>query len=207
MALIAVALAVAGVVAFQALRPQAREPAYQGKPLSFWLDGLKVHQGHLPQRLQRSAAASEIAERAIREIGTNAVPSLLKMLRAKDSVMVSRCGLLWARYSRHVRHAPPWIQYPPWWRHQAAFLHEEASRAFVLLGTNAEQAVPELIRMNEQDISPTDQWAIFGALWAINPEALRMGVPVFLRRAETPTLSSGSRQLRCWPLPAVHPNR
>jgi hypothetical protein len=182
-ALIAAVVAVAGVVAFQALRPQAREPVYQGKPLSFWLDGLMVQQAHLPPRLQRSAEESEMAEQAIRQIGTNAIPTLLKMLRNKNSVVVSRLVFTWERYVRPMRHVPAWFQYPPWWRHRAAFLHQEATSAFVLLGTNAQQAVPELIRINEQNIPPTEQLGMFLALRAIGPEALRIGVPVFLRRA------------------------
>ena len=55
----------------------APEPVYRGKPLSYWLDGLRPgFRG--PQSIADS-------QNALRAAGTNAVPTLLKMLAARDS--------------------------------------------------------------------------------------------------------------------------
>src|SRR5438093_3524857 len=72
---LAVLLAViATVAAFMALRP--REPVYQGKRLSEWLEEFsRVGRGQINQE----------AENAIRQIGTNALPFLVADLCRKDS--------------------------------------------------------------------------------------------------------------------------
>ena len=57
--------------------PGPPEPVYQGRRLSDWL---KAH-----DRFSR-----EEAEEAVRRIGTNAIPSLLGMFRAKDSALKTR---------------------------------------------------------------------------------------------------------------------
>ncbi|MCX6925106.1 MAG: hypothetical protein NT154_18120, partial [Verrucomicrobia bacterium] len=67
-----VLLALAGVTAWLVWR--AREPVYQGEPLSFWLEGNELN----------SMNSGQI-DALVREIGTNALPNLLRMLRAKDS--------------------------------------------------------------------------------------------------------------------------
>src|SRR4051812_24470518 len=56
----------------------SREPAYAGKPLSYWLrqDFWSIRGGKGP---------SPQAEDAVRQIGTNALPTLIRMLRARDS--------------------------------------------------------------------------------------------------------------------------
>src|SRR5260370_5750943 len=72
-------IAVLGGFAWLILSPPS-EPMYQGKTLSFWCDQYTANS--LPEsdiELQKQA------ETAIRAIGTNAVPTLLRMLKAKDS--------------------------------------------------------------------------------------------------------------------------
>ena len=65
---------VAVAIGFFALRP--REPVYQGKRLSEWLaDFNRAGRGQIDQA----------AERAIRQIGTNALPFLLTDLSTLDS--------------------------------------------------------------------------------------------------------------------------
>jgi hypothetical protein len=59
-------VAVVGGLAWQVTRP--REPVYQGKPLSYWL----------------VRPARDPNFNALRALGTNAIPTLLQMLRAKD---------------------------------------------------------------------------------------------------------------------------
>jgi hypothetical protein len=57
-----------------------REPSYRGKPLSFWLlraEAAEVLDPKDPKFIE--------CREAIRGIGTNAIPMLLRILRAKDS--------------------------------------------------------------------------------------------------------------------------
>src|SRR4051812_21602182 len=58
---------------------RSREPSYQGEPLSFWLSRAveKGFDEDNPEVIR--------CREAIRAIGTNAVPMLLRILRAKDS--------------------------------------------------------------------------------------------------------------------------
>jgi HEAT repeat protein len=80
---IALGLLAASAVAFVGLRP--REPAYEGKKLSEWLKIFGNSTG----------GAYEEAEAAIQQIGTNALPTLLEMLRSKDSwLKVKLIGLV-----------------------------------------------------------------------------------------------------------------
>ncbi|MDB6109439.1 MAG: repeat protein [Pedosphaera sp.] len=69
-----VVIALLPAVAWQVRRP--RQPAYQGKTISAWLD-----QYSHPTPLQ----SRDTAQAAIQNIGTNAIPVLLKMIRTHDS--------------------------------------------------------------------------------------------------------------------------
>ena len=76
------ALALAGAI-WQAAR--SREPVYQGKPLSFWLEqysGQISGGAFIPNRTK---AVREQAATAIRHIGTNAIPWLLALAAVEDS--------------------------------------------------------------------------------------------------------------------------
>jgi HEAT repeat protein len=53
------------------------EPMYEGKPLSFWLEGYISN--------VRTETSQQQADHAMAAIGTNAIPTLLKMIRAEDS--------------------------------------------------------------------------------------------------------------------------
>jgi len=64
-------VAIAGVIAWQVLH--LREPAYQGKRLSVWL-----------QNYSPDGDSPEVDD-AVRTMGTNVIPTLLGMLRAEDS--------------------------------------------------------------------------------------------------------------------------
>lgn len=64
---------VVGATAFVALRP--REPVYQGKRLSEWV---KIY-------ANSTGTDQKHAVLAIRQAGTNALPTLLRMLRSRDS--------------------------------------------------------------------------------------------------------------------------
>jgi hypothetical protein len=77
--IIVAAVSLAGI-AFWLLRP--REPEYQGRPLSAWLEDLTTG---------RDGVQLERARQAIQEIGTNAVPELLILIQKEDS----KLRMLW----------------------------------------------------------------------------------------------------------------
>ena len=103
------------------------------------------------------------------------------MLREKDSILFSRLIRLWARHIRDVGWLPVGVRYPDWYQNQAACRNDEAAIGFMFLGTNAQPAVPALIKIYEQNISPRSQVAASRALIAIWPAA-PTAIPSFLRR-------------------------
>src|ERR1035441_2154889 len=78
-ALAVLVTAALAVVGWQVLRPPEPEPVYQGKPLSSWLN-YRTALKPMPRKIQEQEA-----DDAVRQAGTNALSTLLRMLRAKDS--------------------------------------------------------------------------------------------------------------------------
>src|ERR1700687_4598345 len=78
-------VAVIGGLLYLALPP--REPSYQGKPLSYWL--AKCEEVGTISADTKDPKERECRE-AIRHIGTNAIPALLRKLQAKDSALKSQ---------------------------------------------------------------------------------------------------------------------
>jgi HEAT repeat protein len=117
--ILAVVLLLQGV-----LRP--REPVYQGKRLSAWLRELDSWPGK----------SSEPAAKAIREIGTNALPYLVSALQADDaslkvklSEFLGRLGLV----KFQIRLAEE--------------RRDTACKALLILGPMASNAIPDIRRM------------------------------------------------------------
>jgi len=102
------------------------------------------------------------------------------MLRAKDSALFSKLIKLWNRHISEIHPLPVWVRYPDWYQNQAACRNDEAAIGFMFLGTKAQPAVPALIKIYEQNISPRSQVAASRALIAIWPAA-PTAVPSFLR--------------------------
>ena len=133
---------VLGLLVWQA--PGPREPVFEGRTLTSWLDHHVATSAASPPY---NSPGWKKADEALRSIGTNAIPTLLEMIRAKDPPPVLLKLLETAR-----RHGWTRINY------QYAFSrHEEAEYAFQVLETNAASAVPELIRIYEEDVSPSSQ--------------------------------------------------
>lgn len=129
---------VVGVVWWRSAGPP--EPVYQGRPLSSWLDH---HVASSSARPPYGSPAWKEADEAIRHIGTNAVPTLVRMLRAKDKPDFVLKLMDWGR-----RHGLPGMQY-----RRASAQHEEAEYAFEMLGADAVSAVPDLIEIYRRNIS------------------------------------------------------
>src|SRR5437879_1633304 len=76
--------AIVGWVEWHAMRPHG--PLYKGKHLSYWL------RGYTPPKADRPGEPTELeAKKAVHQIGTNAIPTLLQFLRAKDSTLTRWC--------------------------------------------------------------------------------------------------------------------
>jgi hypothetical protein len=160
------ALVIVGVFILALLGGNSSEPVYQGKTLSLWLDDY-FHS----RWTSHDPVARKNAEEAVRQIGTNAIPTLLKMMRAQNP---SPRVLKLLELDRSRRLAK--ILYP-----RSAFQrHDQALEAFRILNTNAACAVPELIEICDDSRYPTSQESAMGALAQIGPAA-KAAIPVLLR--------------------------
>jgi HEAT repeat protein len=96
-----------------------REPIYQGKSLSIWLEGYDVSMNEL---LRNNGSKIRELDKIVSEFGTNAIPTLLQLLREED-------------FKGHDIHSNG----------------NEASNGFRALGVNAKDAVPSLTKIYEQN--------------------------------------------------------
>jgi hypothetical protein len=171
-----------------------REPVYQGKRLSGWLTAYRgwhlnltssstaldffgpVYQV-LPVRLplQPSAAEQESqwhqADEALQQVGAEAIPTLLRMLRAKDSTLklrainlLQRCNVIKTEYVTASE-----------WNGIAAIAFSQLE-----LGTNAQAAAASLIEIAKDDISAESRIMAIQSLGFIGPPA-KEAVPSLLR--------------------------
>jgi HEAT repeats len=159
------------------LRPG--EPSYNGRTLSSWLTDYG-----------RVSTGDSEPDEAVRHIGTNAIPILLEMLRAKDSPLKKKSIKLLDRQDL-VR-----IEITT----DTAKAYE-AALAFNALGAGAVSAVPDLIKIYEQKISVTSQYSTAEALGGIGPTATD-AIPALLQG-----LKSTNAEVRCdtvWALGRIH---
>jgi HEAT repeat protein len=133
-ALAVLLVALAGVIIWQVLRE--REPIYQGKPLSVWL--LQYGTNHWSEGHWCASRKGELdtqAENAIRQIGTNAIPTCLRIISTRDSLLFKLVSLLPERWLPLVyRPSPPEYQF-------------RGAYGLIALGADAKPAVPALISL------------------------------------------------------------
>ncbi len=170
-------IAVVSGLTWQVSRPD--ELYYNGKPLREWLKDFSF-----------GVSDSREAEDAVRHIGTNAIPTLLSMLRAKDSGLKIRFGKLFARQS--------WIKIKIT---SAENKNLAAAYAFGVLAADAKSAVPELIQIYEKNISTESQCATADALGAIGPAATN-AISALLRGLKT--TNDTVRWDTVWALGKIH---
>lgn len=114
--------------------PSARssEPSYNGKPLSEWL--LILKEGH-------TESGEQDAQAAIRQIGTNGIPTLVDLLGVYDDWSAKR--VLSKLHNKDLTAYVKWDENP---YSRAKSLRELGLNGFSILGTNAESAVPQIIK-------------------------------------------------------------
>jgi PBS lyase HEAT-like repeat len=156
-----------------------RQPTYNGKLLSYWLSR---YENRILGKAALNSSEQQEADKAVREIGTNAIPYLLKLAGRKDSALKQRMLSIYRRQS--------FLKLPI---HDAQFYHVEASCGFVALREKAKPAVPGLIRLLKdadhqvREIAASD-------LGMIGPEA-EEAIPAILplldeQNRGTPTLEA-----------------
>jgi hypothetical protein len=137
-----------GGLLFMASAP--KEPAYDGKKLSAWLDELVALNN------SNRGGALNTPTKAVVAIGTNALPWLLKELRADGNRLHWRCNQLLNKQSV-IKYRFPDVNSR---LRRAAF-------GFQVLGGLAEPAIPDLLKLVE--VSPG---YVPGALVGIGPLAM-----------------------------------
>ena len=156
--------AVIGMFAWLVL--QQREPRYQGRPLSYWLDQEFLGTNGYGDRMK--------AEEAVRSAGSNAIPTLLRMISANDSRLKLKLLALAQKQSFiRVRHVP------------AGQRHIAGVMGIYQLGAAGIGAVPGLIRIYERNISPDSQSSAVHSLGYLAPVA-KEAVPVLVRALKNP---------------------
>jgi hypothetical protein len=126
--------ALASAIAFLIWKSFYRpEPTYNGKTLS----ASAQQYGSNHWRGAAGRAADQEAEFAIRQIGTNGIPFLLDLMRARDSGMKKKLRTILPR---------TW-QNKPYLRDRSGDIRRIGAYGLAALGTNAPAAVPALIEI------------------------------------------------------------
>ena len=173
-ALVVVLLVLAGVIGWQVSHLPESEPVYQGRRLSSWLKDYRIPYGTGSSGLFAVSDARQDADEVVRQAGTNALPTLFRMLRAKDSSLKENLMDLVIR--QHIVKLDFTLAVDLNWR---------ACEAFRVLGAEAQSAVPALIEIANQNISHSSRCCAIRAVGSIGPSA-NGAVPALLRWATNP---------------------
>jgi hypothetical protein len=153
-------LAAVGVIGWQMFKP-SDEPVHKGKTMTSWLRERRNNGVNSAETIQQ-------AEQALRDIGTNSIPTLLALLRATNSPL----KLKLMRLAQRQRVIKIHIE-------DAGDLNSLAMDGFHVLGTNGQAAVPALIEIVNEDFSEVSQIYAVWSLGDIGPSAKPI-VPLLL---------------------------
>jgi HEAT repeat protein len=156
-------LVLAGGLGWFLSRP--REPMYDGKPLSFWLESYPVG--------TRTETSVQEADHALQAIGTNAIPMLFEMTSKEDSTLELKLMAL-LKKQRVVKIA--WLP-ATYWKSLAGY-------GFAALGADGSKAVPSLIKIYEKSHSIDTKLSIIIDLRVMGPNA-KEAVPFLVSIVET----------------------
>ena len=132
------ALLLTSAIACLVAVPSARcsEPSYNGKPLSEWL--LVLKERHAFELIDEADA-----QEAVRQIGTNGIPTLLDLLGVHDERSAKK-----VLSKLHNKDLTAWFKYDENPDSGAKSLRDLALDGFSILGTNAECAVPQITKVS-----------------------------------------------------------
>lgn len=177
-------IAVLALLARTAFQTPPPEPEYQGKTLSYWLDQLHPSTNY-------NQSARNAAESVIGQIGTNAIPTFLRMLEERDSdLKIMVMGLL---RKQHLIKIKPSLA--------PANRNFDALTGFRILGSKASNAVPQLIVIFNRDHDAFPQQAVPQILGQIGPPAAP-AIPTLLRG--TAHTNAYVRNNSIWALGQIH---
>ncbi|MDB6022642.1 MAG: putative lyase [Pedosphaera sp.] len=142
-----------------------REPSYQGKSLTVWLKQAEPREGY------ELSEANPEAINAIREIGTKAIPTLLKFAAAKDTRLIKFLLKLEEKQSLISLHL----------RSQTD-LESLAAYGFFALGPDAKNAVPGLAVLLKDDDAAVRSTAAY--CLALIGSAAQAAVPDLINELE-----------------------
>ncbi|MDB6065891.1 MAG: putative lyase [Pedosphaera sp.] len=164
-------VAMVGGIGWLVMRPS--EPVYHGRALRYWLNVL-WSDGFNDDKEGREASE------AVHAIGTNAIPTLLRLINAKDSALALKFYALTEKQRIFKFHHVP-----------ASHLNDLALGGFMVLKGEAKGAVPELIAMYEKKKvgSPEARSIIAGALGIIGPSAKEADAALLRGLSDTDKLS------------------
>ncbi len=145
-------------------RPE--EPVYQGKTLSEWLK-IYITTDVNPEEFNKAGAA-------VRKIGTNGIPTLLRMIRRSDS-----------NFKKQLKALAEKQDYFTFEFEDPEFTRALAFWGFVILRDEAIIAVPELITLVKHPVGDDGRTDAIAALGTIGPSA-RDAVPSLMAIAGDP---------------------
>jgi hypothetical protein len=163
-----VGVVVVAAVAWGVWSVHRREPVYEGKPVSYWLEGYEPSGNSVSTGKGLAPPTWAEANIAFQHMGADAIPNLLQALQWRDSPM-----------KRQVRAAlakVPFVRIRP----ISENLGWLAEKALVSLGPSASNAVPRLVMDLSQDGSAFCQTTIPAILAAIGPAAAP-AIPTLVR--------------------------
>jgi hypothetical protein len=166
-------------------RPSS-EPTYKGKPLRYWL------RGYRPGNFSWNESTLDTANEAVRNLGTNAIPTLLEMLQRTDSewdVKTLKWSYKWRAWvlKSHIIEVHP-IPYLP------GYDSVEALLAFRTLGGDAASAVPDFVRLLEHNPPLRCSGSVSLILGDIGPSA-EEAVPALLNQLQSTNWSARGNAL------------
>lgn len=161
---------------------KSAEPSYQGQSLSRWLEQYHSALG--------TGTPSVEAEEAIRQIGTNALPTLIRMIRARDS-WLQETLMKWMSKQKFVKFGLT----------PASKLRFQAQAGYQVLGAAAKAQVPQLIKILTNDSIAQVRQCTASALGGIGEEA-KSAAPALLVTAKDQ--DDQVRNSSLWALSRIH---
>lgn len=151
-----------GLLLVSVVMPHAEppEPSYQGKPLSAWLDDYIILSSGRPGEDEQIRRSNEQIDNVVRQIGTNAIPTLLTLLTVTDPTSRKLADFA-GEHGLYNDFGPKSTR--------AIARNIEAAMAFRALGPEAKELTPCLIRLYDQHEEFREFLA--PALGAIGPSA------------------------------------